>query len=177
MPSTSNFQLHYCFVECSHFAWWHGRTTSMGIFRKVCLVTFSTKISTKVLFLIEESVDEVDELGRSSSSRFFASRSSFSLLYFDPQVLWKHAWSFFKDSYKFDEFARFPFSSTVSVIAFQSRSSSPRFLYSVMLFATVYNVSSVSIISFFCLFWQMKQYFQSTLTRRSFTFRFITTEL
>ena len=25
MPSTSNFQLHYCFVECSQFVWWHGR--------------------------------------------------------------------------------------------------------------------------------------------------------
>ena len=127
--------------------------------------------------MTEERVDEVDEVGRSASSRFFASRSSFCLLYFDPQVLRKHTRFSFEDSYKVDEFVRFPFSSTVSVIAFQSRLSSPRFLYSVMLFATVFNVSSVSVMSFFCLFWQMKQYFQSTLTGHSFAFCFITAEL
>ena len=43
MPSTSNFQLHYCFVECSHFIWWHGRIHERGDFQ----VSLSGYISHK----------------------------------------------------------------------------------------------------------------------------------
>ena len=139
MPLTSDFQLHYCFVECSHFVWWHGRIHKSGDFQ-VCLsgyISHKNKHQSPFFRLRNMLNRQADELCCSASSHFFTSHLSFCLLYFDPQVLRKHAWFFFKDSNKVHEFVQFLFSSTVSVIAFQSRSSSPRFLYSVMLFATV----------------------------------------
>ena len=152
MPWTSNFQLHYCFVEYSYFVWWHGRIHEHGDFP----VSLSGYISHK----------------NKQKCHFFWLRNMptrrMSLVVLLHHVFLLAAWAFVcctlihrfcgntldfssKDSYKVDELVGFPFPPTVSMIAFQSRSSSPRFLYSGMLFATVFNVSSVSVMSFFYL--------------------------
>ena len=115
MPWTSNFQLHYCFVEYSHFVWWYGRIHEHGDFQ----VSLSGYITHK----------------NKQKSPFFWLRNMptrrMSLVVLLHHVFLLAAWAFVcrtlihrfcgntldlssKDSYKIDELVGFPFPSTVS---------------------------------------------------------------
>ena len=115
-------------------------TMSVEIFGWVCWLHIAQNTAAKSRFSIDERLTE--GLGCSALSRFFVNHSSFCLLCFVPQFLWKHALFVFKDFYRVG-CTRFPFSSSISVISSHSRSSSHRFLNSVMLLAIVFNVLSV----------------------------------
>ena len=102
-------------------------TTNVEIFGWVCLIAYRTKCRCEDLFSTDERLTE--GLGGCALSRVFVNRSTFCLLYFATQFLWKHALFFFKDSYRV-VCTGFPFSLSISVIESHSRSRSPRFLNS-----------------------------------------------